>query len=195
MQKYAEWKSGAWCYLCKYSTHLNYCGTAARSLGSKYANLMFSLLAESTHARSMINPSKGGCLWGVTILAELPLMDAHQAAVFGPTHWVHVLLHSPRPGRLQALSVALACQACFPHTVLRWCLLLPPLSALFLIPLINCRDYKGLFVYCLHADNWLNNRNRNQNKYLHTVFFVLDPGAFFRFLTVPKQLQVPPHVC
>lgn len=71
--------------MCKYSTHLDYCGTAARSLGSKHANLMFSLLAGSSRARSMINPSKGGCLWGVTVLAELPLMDAHQAAVFGPT--------------------------------------------------------------------------------------------------------------
>jgi len=98
-RKYAGWKSGAWCYLCKYSTHLNYCGTAARSLGSEHSNLMFNLLAGSACARSMINPSKGGCLWGVTVLAELPLMDAHQAAVFGPTHWIHVLLCSPGPGQ------------------------------------------------------------------------------------------------
>lgn len=89
--------------MCKYSTHSNYCGTAARSLGSKHTNLMFSLLAESTHARGMINLSKGGCLWGVTVLAELPIMDAHQAAVFGPTCWVHMLLHSPGPGQAPSI--------------------------------------------------------------------------------------------
>lgn len=43
-----------------------------------------NLLAESIHARGMINLSKEECLWGVTILAELVLMDNHQAAVFGP---------------------------------------------------------------------------------------------------------------
>lgn len=102
MQKCAGWTWGAGCYLCKYSTHLDYCGTAARLLGSKNANLMFSLLAGSTHARSMINPSKGGCLWGVTVLVELPLMDAHQAAVFGLMRWILVLLCSPGPG--QALN-------------------------------------------------------------------------------------------
>lgn len=59
---------------------------------------MFSLLAGSTRARSMINPSRGGCLWGVTVLAELPCMDAHQAAVFGPMRWILVLLRLPGPG-------------------------------------------------------------------------------------------------
>lgn len=66
----------------------------------------------------MINLSKGECLWGVTVLAELPVMDAHQAAVFGPTCWVHMLLHSPGPGQLQASSMALASQAHFPCTLL-----------------------------------------------------------------------------
>lgn len=66
----------------------------------------------------MINPSKGGCLWGVTILAALPLMDAHQAAVFGPTHWFMCFSIPAGLGRLQALSVALASQESFLCAVL-----------------------------------------------------------------------------
>lgn len=53
----------------------------------------------SPRARSVINPSRGGCLWGVTVLAQQPLMDAHQAAVFGPMCWICEPLCSPGPGQ------------------------------------------------------------------------------------------------
>lgn len=108
---------------------------------------------------------------------------------------VHVLLHSCRPGKAPSTVCGLGLSGELPMRSFMMVPALPPLSALFLVPLINCRDYKGLFLYWMHSDNWLNNRDRNQNKYLYTVFFLLDPGAFLRFLTVPKQLQVPPHVC
>lgn len=71
----------------------------------------------STGARSVINPSKGGCLWHVTVLAEQPLMDAHQAAVFGP--WAESVSSSAPLGlgRLQKLAVAPASQAHSPGTL------------------------------------------------------------------------------
>ena len=48
-------------------------------------------------------------------------------------------------GRLQTPTVALAFQAYSPGTLLCLYLLLPPLSALFLGPLVYHRDYKGFF--------------------------------------------------
>lgn len=94
---------------------------------------MFSLLAESTRARNMINPSKGGCLWGVTVLADLPLMDAHQAAVFGPTHWIHVLLFcSPGPGQAPNTDCGPSLSGTLPrHTFMLVPPVAPSLSPLF----------------------------------------------------------------
>lgn len=120
------WKSGSRRCLCEYSAHLDYCGSAARSLGSKHANLMFSLLAGALVPEAWLIPAKEG-VYGVSQSWQSSPLWMHTRQLCLDPHAGSMSSSAPLGlGRLQTPAVAPASQAHSPGTLLCWYLLFKP---------------------------------------------------------------------